>query len=65
MGAIIMENQRKGELLKSATCLISAGREFSIEMGSVADLKIRNLEIVNINTNHIDFIKILIPAHVN
>jgi hypothetical protein len=44
------------KLLKSAACLISADREFSIEMGSVADLKIRNLEIVNIDTNHIDFI---------
>ncbi len=44
------------KLLKSATCLISADREFSIEIGLVADLEIRNLEIVNINTNNIDFI---------
>jgi hypothetical protein len=38
------------------TCTISADREFSIEIGSAADLKIKNLEIVNKNTNHIDFI---------
>jgi hypothetical protein len=29
------------------TCPISADREFSIEIGSVADLKFKNLEIVN------------------
>jgi hypothetical protein len=38
------------------TCPISADREFSIEIGSVADLKIKNLEIVNKTTNHVDFI---------
>jgi len=38
------------------TCPISAYREFSIEIGSVADLKIKNLEIVNKTTNHVDFI---------
>jgi len=32
------------------TCPISADREFSIEIGSVADLKIKNLEIVNKTT---------------
>jgi len=29
------------------TCPISTDREFSIEIGSVADLKIKNLEIVS------------------
>jgi hypothetical protein len=38
------------------TCLISADREFSNEIGSVTDLKIKNLEIVNKTTNHMDFI---------
>jgi hypothetical protein len=33
--------------LKSVTCPISAGRECSIEIGLVANLKIKNLEIVN------------------
>jgi hypothetical protein len=42
--------------LKSVTCPISADREFSIEIGSVADLKFKNLEIVNKTTNHVDFI---------
>jgi hypothetical protein len=51
--------------LKSVTCLISADREFSIEIRSVADLKIKNLEIVNKTTNRIHFIQILIPAHRN
>jgi hypothetical protein len=47
------------------TCPISADREFSNEIGSVANLKIKNLEIVNKTTNQIDFIQILIPAHSN
>jgi hypothetical protein len=47
------------------TCPIAADREFSIEIGSVADLKIKNLEIVNKTKKHMDFIKILIPAHRN
>jgi hypothetical protein len=38
------------------TCLISADGEFSIEIGSVADLKIENLEIVNKTTTHVDFV---------
>jgi len=38
------------------TCPISADREFSIEIGSVSDLKIENLEIVNKTTNNVDFI---------
>jgi hypothetical protein len=42
--------------LKSVTCPISADREFSIEIGSVADLKFKNFEIVNKATNHVDFI---------
>ncbi len=42
--------------LKSVTYPISADREFSIEIGSVADLKFKNLEIVNKATNHGDFI---------
>jgi hypothetical protein len=42
--------------LKSVTCPISADRELSIEIGSVADLKFKNLEIVNKTTNHVDFI---------
>ncbi len=41
---------------KSVTCPISADTEFSIEIGSVADLKFKNLEIVNKTTNHVDFI---------
>jgi hypothetical protein len=51
--------------LKSVTCPISADREFSIEIRSVANLKIENLEIVNKTTNHVDFVKILMPAHRN
>ncbi len=35
---------------------ISADRVFSIEIRSVADLKFKNLEIVNKTTNHVDFI---------
>ncbi len=42
--------------LKLAICLISADRKFSFEIGSVADLKIKNFEIVNTIPNHIDFI---------
>jgi hypothetical protein len=42
--------------LKSVTCPTAADREFSIEFGSVADFKIKNLEIVNKTTNHIEFI---------
>jgi hypothetical protein len=38
------------------TCPISADREFSIEIGSVADLKIKNLEIVNKTTNRVDIV---------
>jgi hypothetical protein len=38
------------------TCRISADREFSIEIGSVADLKIKNLEIVSKATNHVDIV---------
>jgi hypothetical protein len=38
------------------TCPISADREFSIEIGLVANLKFKNLEIVNKTTNHVDFI---------
>jgi hypothetical protein len=38
------------------TCPISADREFSIEIGPVADLKFKNLEIVNKTTNDVDFI---------
>jgi hypothetical protein len=48
--------------LKSVNSQISADREFSIEIGSVANWKIKNLQIVNTNTNYIDFISILIPA---
>jgi hypothetical protein len=42
--------------LKLVTCPISADREFFIEIGSVADLKIKNFEIVNKAANHIDLI---------
>jgi len=49
--------------LKLVTYLISADREVSIEIRLVANLKIRNLEIVNINTKHIYFIKILMTSH--
>jgi hypothetical protein len=42
--------------LKSATCPILAVREFSIQIRSAANMQIKNLEIVNINTNHINFI---------
>jgi hypothetical protein len=38
------------------TCLISAGRKFSFEIGTVGDLKMKNFEIVNIKTNHIAFV---------
>jgi hypothetical protein len=38
------------------TCPILADREFSIEIRLVADLKFKNLEIVNKSTNHVDFI---------
>jgi hypothetical protein len=52
--------------LKLANCPISAERVFSIKIGSVADLKInKNLEIVDINKQHIDFILISIPSHWN
>jgi hypothetical protein len=37
-------------------CLIPSDREFSIEMGSVADLNVKNLEIVNKTTNHVDIV---------
>ncbi len=37
--------------LKLVTCLISDDRKFYIGIGSVADLKIKNFEIVNININ--------------
>ena len=33
--------------LKLVTCPISADREFSIEIGAVADFKFKDLEIVN------------------
>jgi hypothetical protein len=38
------------------TCQISADNEFYIEIGSVANLKIKNLEIVNKTTNHMDIV---------
>jgi hypothetical protein len=47
------------------TCPISADREFSIEIGSVADLKIKNLEIVNKTTNHVDFVPAQAPNLLN
>jgi hypothetical protein len=47
------------------TCPISADREFSIEMRSVADLKIKNLEIVNKTTNHVDIVSALAPNLLN
>jgi hypothetical protein len=43
------------------TCPISADREFSIEIGSVAALKIKNLEIVNKITNHLDIVSAQAP----
>jgi hypothetical protein len=51
--------------LKSVTCLISADREFSIKIGSVADLKIKNLEIVNKITNHVDIVSAQAPNLLN
>jgi hypothetical protein len=41
--------------LQWVTCLISVDCEFSIEIGSVAELKTKNFDIVNRNTTHIDF----------
>ena len=51
--------------LKSVTYPISANREFYIEIGSVANLKIKNLQFVNKATNHVDFIETLMPSHKN
>ncbi len=53
------------KLLKLVTYLISKDKFFSTEIGSVAFLKIKNIEIININTNHIDFIPIEMPSHCN
>jgi hypothetical protein len=47
------------------TCPISSDREFSIEIGSVADLKIKNLEIVNKTTNHVDIVSAQAPNLLN
>jgi hypothetical protein len=47
------------------TCPISADREFSIEIGSVADLKIKNLEIVKKTTNHVDIVSAQAPNLLN
>jgi hypothetical protein len=47
------------------TCPISEDREFSIEIGSVADLKIKNLEIVNKITNHVDIVSAQAPNLLN
>jgi hypothetical protein len=47
------------------TCPISANREFSIEIGSVANLKIKNLEIVNKITNHVDSVSAQAPNLLN
>jgi hypothetical protein len=44
---------------------ISADREFSIKIGSVADLKIKNLEIVNKITNHVDIVSAQAPNLLN
>jgi hypothetical protein len=44
------------------TCPISADAEFSIEIGSVADLKI---EIVNKITNHVDIVSAQAPNLLN
>jgi hypothetical protein len=35
--------------------VIKGDEKYYIEIGSVADLKIKNLGIVNLNTNHITF----------
>jgi hypothetical protein len=51
--------------LKSVTCLISADREFSIKTGLVADLKNKNLEIVNKTTNHVDIVSAQAPNLLN
>ncbi len=51
--------------VKSVTCPISADREFSFEIGSVADLKIKNLEIVNKTTNHEDIVSAHAPNLLN
>jgi hypothetical protein len=51
--------------LKLVTCPISADREFSIEIGSVADLKIKNLEIVNKITNNVDIVSAQAPNLLN
>jgi len=47
------------------TCPISADREFSIEIRSVANLKIKNLEIVNKTTNHVDIVSAQAPNLLN
>jgi hypothetical protein len=47
------------------TCPISADREFSIEIGLVADLKIKNLEIVNKTTNHVAIVSAQAPNLLN
>jgi hypothetical protein len=47
------------------TCLFSADREFSIEIRLVADLKIKNLEIVNKTTNHADIVSAQAPNLLN
>jgi hypothetical protein len=47
------------------TCPISADREFSIEIGLVANLKIKNLEIVNKTTNHEDIVSTQAPNLIN
>jgi hypothetical protein len=47
------------------TCPISEDREFSIEIGSVADLKIKNLEIVNKTTNRVDIVSAQAPNLLN
>jgi hypothetical protein len=47
------------------TCPISADREFSIEIGLVANLKIKNLENVNKTTNHVDIVSAQAPNLLN
>jgi hypothetical protein len=47
------------------TCPISEDREFSIEIGSVADLKIKNLEIVNKTKNHVHILSAQAPNLLN
>jgi hypothetical protein len=47
------------------TCPISADAEFSIEIGLVADLKIKNLEIVNKITNYVDIVSAQAPNLLN